>query len=86
MIGYRGVKFDDTGQNTLASTFLIQLQGKQYVSVWPDSQATGKLELPMKGWHVAKIDRTARRSRRLPAAPHPSAASIHETNSDPRSS
>jgi branched-chain amino acid transport system substrate-binding protein len=50
MIGYRGVKFDDTGQNTLASTFLIQLQGKQYVSVWPDSQATGKLELPMKGW------------------------------------
>ena len=26
MIGYRGVKFDDTGQNTLASTFLIQLR------------------------------------------------------------
>jgi branched-chain amino acid transport system substrate-binding protein len=50
MIGYRGVKFDDTGQNTLASTFLIQLQGKQYVSVWPESQATGKLQLPMKGW------------------------------------
>jgi branched-chain amino acid transport system substrate-binding protein len=50
MIGYRGVKFDDTGQNTLASTFLIQLQGKQYVSVWPDNLATGKLELPMKGW------------------------------------
>jgi branched-chain amino acid transport system substrate-binding protein len=50
MIGYHGVKFDDTGQNTLASTFLIQLQGKQYVSVWPESQATGKLQLPMKGW------------------------------------
>jgi len=50
MIGYHGVKFDDTGQNTLASTFLIQLQGKQYVSVWPDNLATGKLELPMKGW------------------------------------
>ena len=50
MIGYNGVKFDDTGQNTLASTFLIQLQGKQYVSVWPASRATGKLELPMKGW------------------------------------
>ena len=28
MIGYNGVKFDDTGQNTLASTFLIQLQGQ----------------------------------------------------------
>jgi branched-chain amino acid transport system substrate-binding protein len=51
MIGYNGVKFDDTGQNTLASTFLIQLQGKQYVSVWPADRATGKLELPMQGWH-----------------------------------
>jgi branched-chain amino acid transport system substrate-binding protein len=50
MIGYNGVKFDETGQNTLASTFLIQLQGKQYVSIWPTSLATGKLELPMKGW------------------------------------
>jgi branched-chain amino acid transport system substrate-binding protein len=50
MIGYNGVKFDSTGQNTLASTFLIQLQGKQYVSVWPTNLATGKLELPMKGW------------------------------------
>ncbi|HEY2243651.1 MAG TPA: ABC transporter substrate-binding protein [Xanthobacteraceae bacterium] len=50
MIGYDGVKFDSTGQNTLASTFLIQLQGKQYVSVWPSGLATGKLELQMKGW------------------------------------
>jgi branched-chain amino acid transport system substrate-binding protein len=50
MIGYNGVKFDSTGQNTLASTFLIQLKGKQYVSVWPENLATGKLELPMKGW------------------------------------
>jgi len=50
MIGYKGVKFDSTGQNTLASTFLIQLKGKQYVSVYPDNLATDKLELPMKGW------------------------------------
>ncbi len=50
MIGYNGVKFDDTGQNTLASTFLIQLQGKEYVSVWPQDRATGALQLPMKGW------------------------------------
>ena len=50
MIGYHGVKFDNTGQNTLASTFLIQLKGKQYVSVYPDNLATDKLELPMKGW------------------------------------
>jgi branched-chain amino acid transport system substrate-binding protein len=50
IMGYNGVKFDATGQNTLASTFLIQLQGKQYVSIWPTNLATGKLELPMKGW------------------------------------
>ncbi|MGB7175597.1 MAG: ABC transporter substrate-binding protein [Xanthobacteraceae bacterium] len=50
MIGYHGVKFDETGQNSLASTFLIQLKGKQYVSVWPENLATDKLELPVKGW------------------------------------
>jgi branched-chain amino acid transport system substrate-binding protein len=50
MIGYHGVKFDETGQNSLASTFLIQLKGKQYVSVYPENLATDKLELPMKGW------------------------------------
>ena len=50
MVGYKGVKFDNTGQNTLASTFLIQLKGKQYVSVWPDNLAADRLDLPMKGW------------------------------------
>jgi branched-chain amino acid transport system substrate-binding protein len=50
MIGYQGVKFDHTGQNVLASTYLIQLRGKEYVSVWPENLATHKLELPMKGW------------------------------------
>ncbi len=49
MIGYHGVKFDDTGQNTLASTFLIQLKGKQYVSVWPADRATGKLRIADEG-------------------------------------
>jgi len=51
MIGYNGVKFDDTGQNVLSSTFIIQLKGKDYVSVWPEDRATDKLEYPMKGWH-----------------------------------
>jgi branched-chain amino acid transport system substrate-binding protein len=50
MIGYQGVKFDETGQNVLASTYLIQLRGDKYVSVWPENLATDKLELPMKGW------------------------------------
>jgi branched-chain amino acid transport system substrate-binding protein len=50
MMGYDGVKFDETGQNVLASTYLIQLKGKQYQLVWPDKAAAAKLEWPMKGW------------------------------------
>jgi branched-chain amino acid transport system substrate-binding protein len=50
MMGYQGVKFDKTGQNILAGTYLIQLQGKKYELVWPDKQAEAKLEWPMPGW------------------------------------
>jgi branched-chain amino acid transport system substrate-binding protein len=49
MMGYQGVKFDQTGQNVLASTYLIQLHGKQYDLVWPESAATSKLQWPMSG-------------------------------------
>jgi branched-chain amino acid transport system substrate-binding protein len=50
MMGYNGIKFDQTGQNILASTYLIQLKDKAYKLVWPDSAAEAKLEWPMKGW------------------------------------
>ena len=50
MMGYQGVKFDKTGQNILAATYLIQLQGDKYQLVWPDKAATAKLEWPMAGW------------------------------------
>ena len=50
MMGYNGVKFDATGQNTLASTYLIQLRDKQYQLVWPEKAAATKLDWPMKGW------------------------------------
>jgi branched-chain amino acid transport system substrate-binding protein len=50
MMGYKGVKFDQTGQNTLAATYLIQLIGKQYEAVWPASKAQHALEYPFKGW------------------------------------
>ena len=50
MMGYRGVRFDATGQNVLASTYLIQLKGKAYQLVWPQAVAATKLEWPMKGW------------------------------------
>ena len=50
MMGYNGIKFDQTGQNILAATYLIQLKDKAYKLVWPDSAAEVKLEWPMKGW------------------------------------
>jgi len=50
IVGYNGVKFDASGQNTLASTYLVQLQGKQYVPVWPAANAPAKLVLPYKAW------------------------------------
>src|SRR5215831_8079087 len=50
MMGYNGVKFDETGQNILASTYLIQLKDKAYQLVWPDKAAAAKLDWPMKGW------------------------------------
>ena len=50
MMGYRGVKFDQTGQNTLAATYLIQLIGNQYLAVWPAESAQHPLVYPFKGW------------------------------------
>ncbi|HXO00950.1 MAG TPA: ABC transporter substrate-binding protein [Stellaceae bacterium] len=50
IVGYKGVRFDASGQNALAATYLTQLQGKQLVTVWPAATAAGKLELPFKGW------------------------------------
>jgi branched-chain amino acid transport system substrate-binding protein len=50
MIGYRGVRFDDKGQNTLASVLLVQLRGREYVSVYPEAVATAPLQLPYRGW------------------------------------
>jgi branched-chain amino acid transport system substrate-binding protein len=48
--GYNGVKFNDKGQNILASTLITQLHHSEYVSVWPKARATDKLILPYKGW------------------------------------
>jgi branched-chain amino acid transport system substrate-binding protein len=51
MIGYKGVKFDDKGQNILASGSIVQLQdGENYVSVWPKDVAEKAPILPYKGW------------------------------------
>jgi len=52
VIGYKGVKFDDKGQNILASGRIIQLQdGENYVDVWPKEEGATKAPvLPYKGW------------------------------------
>jgi branched-chain amino acid transport system substrate-binding protein len=51
MMGYKGVKFDDKGQNILASGVIIQLQdGENYVAVWPKANAQKAPVMPYKGW------------------------------------
>ncbi len=51
MMGYKGVKFDDKGQNVLASGLIIQLQdGENYVAVWPKASAVKPPAMPYKGW------------------------------------
>ena len=51
MIGYKGVKFDEKGQNVLAAGVIIQLQdGENYVAVWPKTNAQKTPIMPYKGW------------------------------------
>ncbi|HLJ00373.1 MAG TPA: ABC transporter substrate-binding protein [Bradyrhizobium sp.] len=51
MMGYKGVKFDEKGQNFLASSLIIQLQdGENYEAVWPKANAAKAPALPFKGW------------------------------------
>ncbi len=51
MMGYKGIKFDDKGQNTLASGVIIQLQdGENYVPVWPKTSNTKDPVTPYRGW------------------------------------
>ncbi|MBR0751740.1 ABC transporter substrate-binding protein [Bradyrhizobium jicamae] len=51
MMGYKGIKFDDKGQNILASGLIIQLQdGENYVAVFPKANAEKAPVMPYKGW------------------------------------
>jgi branched-chain amino acid transport system substrate-binding protein len=49
-LGYKGVKFDSTGQNELAATYLTQLQGDHYIAVWPADRALAPVQWPWKAW------------------------------------
>lgn len=48
--GYDGVKFDEKGQNVLASSVVTQMRGGQYVAIWPKARATHDVVMPYKGW------------------------------------
>ena len=48
--GYNGVKFDEKGQNVLASSLITQLRKGVYLPVWPKDKAAADLQLPYKGW------------------------------------
>src|SRR5882672_10718749 len=48
--GYDGVKFDDKGQNIMASSLVTQMRGGKYVAIWPKARATDQVVLPYKGW------------------------------------
>jgi branched-chain amino acid transport system substrate-binding protein len=51
IMGYKGVRFNEKGQNILAAGLMIQLQnGESYVPVWPKDKAEAEPALPYKGW------------------------------------
>ncbi len=50
MLGYKGVKFDATGQNIEAYSYVTQLIGERYQAVWPYNLAEAKLTHFFKGW------------------------------------
>src|SRR5271170_2046690 len=51
---WKGIKFDATGQNTLGSGIIVQVQGGQYVTVWPFELASKDIIWPMPKWDQRK--------------------------------
>ena len=47
---WRGVKFDETGQNILVDAIIIQYQGGKPYTVWPFNLATKDLLFPIPKW------------------------------------
>ncbi len=51
---WKGVKFDETGQNTLGSGILVQIMGGKYNTVWPFEMASHEVVWPMPKWDQRK--------------------------------
>jgi branched-chain amino acid transport system substrate-binding protein len=47
---YKGVKFNEKGQNVLASGLITQIQGGQHHAVWPKELATKEYVFPAPAW------------------------------------
>lgn len=47
---YRGVRFNERGQNTLANGLITQIQGGQHYAVWPREVALKPAVFPAPGW------------------------------------
>lgn len=54
IIPWRGVKFDETGQNTLADAIIIQYQGGKLYTVWPQNFAAREILYPIPKWSERK--------------------------------
>jgi len=51
---WRGVKFDETGQNILGDPIIIQYQGGKPHTVWPFNLATKEILFPIPKWSQRK--------------------------------
>jgi branched-chain amino acid transport system substrate-binding protein len=51
---WRGVKFDETGQNILVDAIVIQYQGAKPYTVWPFNLATKEMIYPIPKWSDRK--------------------------------
>ena len=51
---WKGIKFDATGQNTLGSGIIVQVQDGHYVTVWPFDLASKDVIWPMPKWDQRK--------------------------------
>jgi branched-chain amino acid transport system substrate-binding protein len=47
---WKGVKFDETGQNVLGTPCIVQIQGGQFRTVYPSDIASSKIIFPMPEW------------------------------------
>jgi hypothetical protein len=50
IVPWRGIKFDEKGQNTLGNGIIEQIQGGAYETVWPFDVATKPAIWPMPAW------------------------------------